>query len=290
MDLEQKSIERLRVASKISLRHYDKPLLLTYSGGKDSDVILELAIRSGIPFEVINSHTTADAPETVYYIRNKFKELELKGIKCEINKPQYQGKSISMWSLIPIKLMPPNRMVRYCCEVLKENTGDGRMIATGVRWAESNSRKNGRGINEALHTNKEKQIILTNDNDDKRQLIERCEIRAKTTCNPIVDWTDNDVWDYIHSENIKVNKLYECGFDRVGCIGCPLASKKKREFEFAKYPKYKNLYISAFDRMLLMRHEKEKPTEWITGRDVFSWWMMYDQVPGQMEIEDYLIE
>lgn len=71
MDLEKKAIERLKMASDISLRYYQKPLLVTYSGGKDSDVSLELAIRSGIPFEVQNSHTTADAPETVRFIKKK---------------------------------------------------------------------------------------------------------------------------------------------------------------------------------------------------------------------------
>ena len=78
MDLEQKAIERLKMASEMSLRHYGEPLIITYSGGKDSDVQLELAMRSGIPFEVHNSHTTVDAPPTVYHIRNKFNKLEKK--------------------------------------------------------------------------------------------------------------------------------------------------------------------------------------------------------------------
>lgn len=66
MDKEQKSIERIKMASEMSLQHYGRPLVCTYSGGKDSDVMLELFKRSGIPFEVHNSHTTADAPQTVY--------------------------------------------------------------------------------------------------------------------------------------------------------------------------------------------------------------------------------
>lgn len=65
MDLEQKAIERIRLASDLSLKHYNKPLVCEYSGGKDSDVLLELFRMSGIPFEVHNSHTTVDAPQTV---------------------------------------------------------------------------------------------------------------------------------------------------------------------------------------------------------------------------------
>lgn len=92
MDLEQKAIERIRLASDLSLKHYGKPLVCTYSGGKDSDVMLELFRRSGIPFEVHNSHTTADAPQTVRHIRKVFKSLEEKGIKCEIEMPKYKGE------------------------------------------------------------------------------------------------------------------------------------------------------------------------------------------------------
>lgn len=84
MDNERKAIKRLQLASEMSLQHYRKPLVCTYSGGKDSDVMLELFKRSGIPFEVHNSHTTADAPQTVYHIRRCFRNLELQGIRCEI--------------------------------------------------------------------------------------------------------------------------------------------------------------------------------------------------------------
>ena len=72
----------------MSLHHYGKPLVCTYSGGKDSDVMLELFKRSGVPFEVINSHTTVDAPPTVYHIREQFKRLEEQGIRATIHMPE----------------------------------------------------------------------------------------------------------------------------------------------------------------------------------------------------------
>lgn len=141
MDLEKQSIERIKMASEMSLHYYGKPLVCTYSGGKDSDVMLELFKRSGVPFEVHHSHTTADAPQTVHHIRNTFRELELRGINCDIDyHVQPDGKRLTMWNLIPIKLMPPTRKVRYCCSELKESGGKNRMIATGVRWDESKYR------------------------------------------------------------------------------------------------------------------------------------------------------
>ena len=85
MDLEHKAIERLKTASEMSLGYYGKPLVCTYSGGKDSDVMLELFKRAGIPFEVHHSHTSADAPPTVYHIRKMFRNLEINGIQCHID-------------------------------------------------------------------------------------------------------------------------------------------------------------------------------------------------------------
>jgi phosphoadenosine phosphosulfate reductase len=285
LDLEHKAIERLKMASVMSLKYYGQPLLVTYSGGKDSDVSLELTIRSGIPFEVQNSHTTADAPDTVRHIKRKFYELELKGIKCTITKPSYQGNRVSMWSLIPLKLMPPTRIVRYCCQVLKEGAGDGRMITTGVRWDESSQRAT-RGDMEIIGSTKKNKIILTNDNDVQRRFFEKCELRAKSVCNPIIEWTNSDVWDFIHSEKVICNPLYCMGFDRVGCIGCPMASKK-RYFEFSIYPKYRNLYIHAFDRMIQERLRRGLETQWKYGEEVFQWWMNED--PYQIELDLELI-
>lgn len=225
MDKEQLAIARLQDAARLSEHRYKKPLMVTYSGGKDSQVLVALAERAGINFEVVNSHTTADAPETVYFIREQFKAMEERDIKCSIVMPRYKDKPVSMWTLIPQKLMPPTRLVRYCCAVLKENTGRDRFIATGVRWAESARRKNSRGIMETIDRDPQKRIILMNDNDEKRQLFEACNTKASMSVNPIIDWSDDDVWDYTHSEHLPVNPLYCEGQKRVGCIGCPLASR-----------------------------------------------------------------
>lgn len=292
MDKEQMAIARLQDAARLSLHRYGKPLLITYSGGKDSQVLVALAERSGIDFEVVNSHTTADAPETVYFIREQFRQMEGCGINCTIEKPRYKGKPISMWSLIPQKMMPPTRLVRYCCSVLKENVGRNRFIATGVRWDESSRRKNSRGVMELMHRDADKRIILMGDNDEKRKLFESCELKGKMTVNPIVDWTDDDVWDYIHSERLPVNSLYCEGWKRVGCIGCPLAKRGGRQREFMRWPKYEELYVAAFDRMLEARKKRNLESEgkkfatddWQTGRDVFRWWMEDKNVAGQLSM------
>ena len=294
MDKEKIAIERLKAASEMSLAYYKQPLVVCLSGGKDSAVIQELALRADIPVEFMHNHTTADAPETVYFIRSEFKRLEELGKKCVVNMPNYKGKPVTMWSLIPQKKMPPTRLVRYCCAVLKETSGEGRFITTGVRWDESTNRKKNRAIYERLHRDRDKKIMLRNDNDDKRMLFESCRLKGTRVVNPIVDWTSKDVWEFIRDAKVPMNPLYEEGKCRVGCIGCPLATKKAREADFERFPTYKQAYIRAFDKMLEVRRAEGKiDSEWRmgnTGQDVFNWWMEYDVLPGQMEFTDEDLE
>ena len=273
MDIETKAILRLQEAAQMSQQIYEKPLMIAYSGGKDSDVLLHLAIKAKIPMEVVHSHTTVDMPETVRHVRDVFHRLENQGISCTVQMPTYKGKSVTMWTLIPLRGMPPTRIARYCCSVLKENTGKNRFIATGVRWNESARRKKTRGIYEKNNKVPSRRIILTNDNDDTRRLFENCTLKAKRTVNPIIDWSDRELWDYIHAEQIDICKLYDCGFHRLGCIGCPLSGKRNRLRVFEEYPTYKRAYIRAFDKMLDVLKAKGLQAGWKTGEEVFEWWI-----------------
>lgn len=291
MDLEQSAFEALRFASAQSLKLYKQPLVITYSGGKDSDVLLHLAGKSGIPYEVLHSLTTADAPETVWHVRETFRRLELANVKCVIDAHvQPDGKRATMWNLIPKKMVPPTRIKRYCCAVLKETGGRGRFIATGVRWDESSRRKNSRGVIEVSARDKNKRLILMDDNDESRMQFESCQLKGQRTVNPIVGWTTADVWDYVTAEHIPMNPLYRCGFCRVGCIGCPMAGKH-RKIEFERYPKIKLAYIRAFDRMLEERRRRGKMAGGMrwgdNGLDIFNWWMENDVLPGQEVLEEF---
>ena len=134
----------LRLAAEMSRTYYGDKLVLTYSGGKDSDVMLHLALSclTADDFEVINSHTGIDAPPTVKHIRNTFEKLNKDGIKATIHIPRYpDGKQISIRSLIVKNVYPPTRTARYCCKYLKETSVPNRLCALGVRGAESSNRK-----------------------------------------------------------------------------------------------------------------------------------------------------
>ena len=289
MDLEQRSIERIKLAALMSEQYYDAPIICTYSGGKDSDVMLELFKRSGVNFEVVNSHTTVDAPQTVYHIRKKFKELEDQGIKATITYPVFKGKMTSMWELIEQK-GAPTRMHRWCCKIFKETSTPKRMIATGVRWDES-AKRAARGEYEVIgKTLKERQsaayedVILNNDNYVKRKIIERCELKGAVVANPIIDWKNKDIWEFIRSEKIKYNPLYDMGYSRVGCIGCPMSSYSKRCKEFSDFPKYRDNYIKAFDRFINKKEKEGCISRYKTAQEMFDWWMEDPKMQGQISL------
>lgn len=305
MDKFDDAIELFKMGARMSLRYQERPIVVTYSGGKDSDVLVEVALASGMPFEVYNSHTTVDAPQTVYHIRNRFKQLEEKGIKCTIGHGEFKGQRATMWYLIEQKIMPPTRRVRYCCSVLKESGCEGRVIATGVRWEESAQRRTRKEI-EAITSKKankvgfnrkeeaeqlsfinDGEIMLQNDNDDRRKVIEHCQLKNKIAVNPIIGLKDKDIWEITDWLNIEKNPLYEMGYDRVGCIGCPLARTCQRKKEFDDFPKYKEAYIRAFDRMLKERKRRGiETTKWKTGEEVFAWWMNEETTAGQLWFDE----
>ena len=282
MDDISKAIERIKLGSELSIRYYKQPISVCYSGGKDSEVIVDLSIKSKVPIIIQHSHTTVDAPEPVRHVRDSFKKWELQGQKVKIDYPEN-----SFWAMLGIKTTPPTRLVRWCCETQKEAANKNKVILTGVRWDESTKRSKNRGIVESNAKNKENRIILMNDNDDKRQLIDKCMTLNLTTVNPIIDWDKQLRDDYISDNCIKCNPLYSCGFNRVGCVGCCLTSKKQKEKEFEYFPAFKNLYLKGFDRMYKLRESRQKAglsdykMQFTCGQDIFDFYMQENQIFGQ---------
>lgn len=145
MDLEKQAIDILQTFTG------NEPYQLGYSGGKDSDVILHLAKKAGVPFVAVHNLTTVDAPETVRYIKSKPEVL--------IEYPK-----MSMWQLIVKHKTPPTRLFRYCCAELKERSGIGKKLVTGVRKAESTKRAKNQGAVTFTKPNKEIKNSVDNKN------------------------------------------------------------------------------------------------------------------------------
>ena len=192
----------------------DGDIELSYSGGKDSDVILELAKMAGIPYRAIYKNTTIDPIGTIAHAKEA---------GAEIIRPEK-----TFFQLIREKGLP-NRFRRFCCESLKEYAICPRSIQ-GIRRAESVKR---------AKNYKEPEICRTYPGKKK--------VRVYL---PILEWTDQDVEEFIKERNIKCHPLYykDGQFDvtqRLGCMGCPLASRKKRIQVFKDNPRWLKAWIRA---------------------------------------------
>lgn len=262
------AVENLRCFERKALSMHPDGYYLAFSGGKDSQVIYHLAKMSGVRFRAHYHITTVDPPELVRFIRKAYPDVVM-------DRPE-----TSMWKLIVEKGFPPTRNTRYCCDHLKERYGQGCFVITGVRWAESRKRAE-RGLAEISGSRKPKMVLLNNDNDESRRTIENCQVRGKLVLNPIISWTEEDVWSFIHQYVHQYCALYDCGFSRLGCIGCPMASTRSRLMELKRYPGYEKAYLRAFERMLKKRLEKQKETQWKTAEDVYRWWLFPEKKPEQ---------
>src|SRR4030043_1984045 len=149
--------------------------LFSDSYGKDSCLVRDLMKKSGVKYETHYSRTGIDPPELVYFGR-KFHDEAI------IDKPP-----MTIWKamLLPAYGTLPQRQMRWCCALLKEQVRGG-FIVMGIRWQESLGRRG------------------------KRRLFEVCRKDGTTFfLNPIIDWTDREVWEYIHQNNIPYCSLYD---------------------------------------------------------------------------------
>lgn len=235
-----RAVKIIQTAGQVAKEH-GQPLEICYSGGKDSDVILELARMSGADIRPIYKNTTIDPPGTIAHARER-------GV--EIMQPK-----MSFRQLIAKKGVP-NRWRRFCCSVLKEY-----MIleyaVLGIRRDESRARyvrykepENCRIYGKKKH----------------------CEVHQFL---PILDWSKEDVAEFLAARGVKCHALYydEKGTfhpeRRLGCMCCPLQSRQKRIQSFKENPLMARFYINAMKEYLIT-HPDGKMSKMFNG-NVYDW-------------------
>ncbi len=233
-NLADMAIERLGEFEPEALAKHPDGYYVAYSGGKDSDVIVNLVRQSGVKYTAHHHLTTCDPPEVVWHVK--------KQVDVIIERPP-----LTMWQLIRKKKMPPRRNARYCCEALKEGGGKDRMVVTGVRWGESARRS-------------------------KRKMIETCyRHKSKRFLNIIIEWTTTEVWEYIREHHIEYCSLYDEGFDRLGCVLCPMTRNVAQQME--RWPRLCRAWEKAIKATF-------KPTDregaFKTADEYWRWWLDRD--------------
>ena len=273
------SVELLQKAEKIALNYdAENGYYLAFSGGKDSQALFHIAQLAGVKFRSHMNLTSVDPPEVIRFVKKNYPEVEL-------IKP---GKSIFQHAVE--KQILPTMRVRWCCAEYKETAGAGKVTLIGIRKAESarrakrneveiNNRKFSGdldGLDEyrqeqkakrARRKSKEQGVNITN--ADEEQTLGCIHGKESLLISPLIYWTEKDVWEFLN-DVVKVPhcSLYDEGWHRIGCIGCPMNSHKQKMLENARYPHVKRGWIKAIKAIQNGAGFKERYIAWNIREDM----------------------
>ena len=246
-NIDTKTI-KLQVANKVEiaimrLKEFEPPegYYFADSYGKDSSAVDLLLDMAGVKHDAHYSQGGIDPPPLVYFGR----EYHPNTI---IDRP-----AMSIWKGIYLCGIP-RRQARWCCELIKEKHGSGRRVITGIRWAESPRRRD-------------------------RQMVEVCRTdKTKIFVHPIIDWTNNEVWEFIHKENIPYCSLYDLKrpdgkpmFKRLGCVLCPMKTPRQTQIDLEMFPKLAEAWRRACYRYWGKGNEGTKKFK--TPEAFWQWWL-----------------
>lgn len=250
------TLQLLQKAEKIALS-YDQEdgFYLAFSGGKDSQALLHMAQLAGVKFRAHMNLTSVDPPEVIRFVRTNYKEVEL-------IKPHK-----SIFRIAVEKQFLPTQRVRWCCAEYKEMAGAGKVTLIGIRHKESSrrakrneveisSRKFSGNLDDleeyrqvqkakrARRRSKKDGVNITN--ADNEQTLGCINGKESLLISPIINWSEHDVWEFLNDVvSVPHCSLYDKGWKRIGCIGCPMSSRKQKLFENKRYPHVKRNWIKA---------------------------------------------
>lgn len=229
----------------------DKGFFVGFSGGKDSQALYHMMQLCDVPMHAYFSPTSIDPAENIRFIRKNYPEVEFTKLDKSIFEVFKQMKVL------------PSMRIRWCCAYFKEKGGEGKVVCTGVRKAESvkRSKRNeievsGRkftGHMDEFEQWQEKRIRrqLKNLNQDQYSESKQTEVRCingkdKILLNPIIEWSEDDVWEFLNKVvEVPHCELYDEGYTRIGCVGCPMATTKNQIKQFLRWPHVKEKWIRA---------------------------------------------
>ena len=209
--LSRKAEEAVRFLGDVADR-YRKPMVVSYSGGKDSLVALDLAHMLGRELYVLFNDTGLEPPETYENLKEVSSRYGVEVI--------WASAGDRFWDAME-RFGPPSRDYRWCCKVIKlgpitqalrRRFPNGVISVVGQRMYESLSRARLPRISPSRW------------------------VKGVVVASPIHDWTALEVWLYIFMKGLPYNRAYERGFDRLGCVVCPANELAELRAVAEQYP------------------------------------------------------
>ena len=251
----QHSIDLLQTYASIK-----DPFFGCFSGGKDSVVIKEVLRLAGVNVRWHYHNTTIDPPELVRFIQRQHKDVIWTTPKHGNFFRRMEAKGF------------PTRVNRWCCAEYKETAGPpGAQRVVGVRSAES-----------ARRAAAWSEVTLW-----------RLRVPSYVIA-PILSWSDDDVWTFIREQGLPYCELYDQGWKRIGCVGCPMSGKKGKRRDFDRWPRYEALWRRSFQRIWDRRTGtlQRDGRAWFGNaffhgwEEMWEWWLSGDRLPATKLIPD----
>lgn len=245
------SIALMRKAEPLAMKYNQTDgYYLAFSGGKDSQCLYHVAQLAGVKFKAHFSPTSVDPPEVIRFIKHNYPDVQFKRLEYSIFDAAVKNQIL------------PTMTVRWCCSVFKETSGAGNVTLIGIRHAESSRRAKRKEMEVSGHKFsgnfeefgewQKEQIAkkYKNLNHDQFSIDKETEVKCiggkdSILVSPIIDWTDRDVWDFLNGMEIEHCELYDMGYTRIGCILCPMSSRKAKARDIELYPHVKEKWIKA---------------------------------------------
>lgn len=260
-----RSIHIIKRMEPIALKYRPDGFIVAFSGGKDSQVIHALANMAEVQHIVKYQWTTIDPPEVYHFIRSVYPDVI-------IERPQE-----SFWHLCYRHGILPTQYKRFCCRELKESRDSLCVTLTGVRAAESYRRAIRQEVEIQTRRRHPEYVRGTLDqfNMYRESHVDCIAGKDKLIVNPIIDWSESDVWDFLNYIDQPTCELYDRGYNRVGCLFCPMASRRSLHMMEHDYPKYKAAFIRLIHRIRQKRINSGgfDIYQTLTDEEVFHAWI-----------------
>lgn len=252
------SVDLIRKAERMALRlDPDNGFYNTFSGGKDSQCLYHLMKMAGVRHKTHMNLTSVDPPEVIRFVKQQYPDVEL-------IKPK-----MSIYEMAKKKHILPTMRFRWCCAEYKEMSGAGKVTLIGVRKEES-ARRAKRGEISANIKGKKNEQSFDQWSEHEEQMVTCVGGKDKILVSPIIYWTEKDVWEFLNANNIPHCKLYDEGYNRIGCICCPISNYKSKLRDIERFPHVKRKWLETIQHLIDNGYMNCNFSDAETG---FRWWI-----------------